>query len=439
MKNNYQFIKPEILKPFIIIVIYLLSTTYNCNCQYNSNNMLLDTIYNENIKTVLLHQKDDRLSEPIIYLHLGNQLTLSFDELSEEIKNYNYDFIHCDANWNPTDISSAEYIKGFTVNQINNYQYSFNTFRQYIHYEVDFPNDDIQLALSGNYVIKVYEEFNEDSIILTKKFHILDNKVNIEAEVKRPIISEHFDKGQQVSFKVTTNGYLINDPYSELLITIQQNNRVDNMITGVKPLFITSNEFNYDYHDQNIFQGGIEFRYFNIKSMRYFSEYIYNIEYIKPYYHVALVPGKAKTFDEYFYNDDINGKYYIDIQEGIDSDLDADYVYVDFTLSFDAPMIDGEIYIVGSLTNWELSSQSKMEYSFEKKAYTKTLLLKQGYYNYQYIYKMKGHEKGDLSLVEGSHHQAENDYQIFIYHNKPGGRYSELIGYSKINSVKVLE
>lgn len=439
MKTIKSTTKQLINKHLILYILASLVNSIVCEGNNNVNKVLKDSVYASTIQTVLLHKKNDQLSNPIIRLGFGERLTLSFDEFSDEVNDYQYDFIHCDENWYPTDISKTEYIEGFNPNPVENYKFSFNTFRNYIHYNLNFPNNDVKLNLSGNYIIKVFKDYIEDSIILTRRFYIVDHKVDIEAEIKKPIQSEYFDKGQQVSFKVITSSYYIQDPFSDLHIKIRQNNRQDNMITGIKPLFISSKELSYDYHDKNIFWGGTEFRYFNIKSMRYHSEFINKIEYKAPYYHVELRKDPTKTFDKYFFNDDINGKFLIDVQEGQNSETDADYAYVHFSLPFDAPMIDGDIYIIGALTNWKLSKKGKMNYNFEEKAYEKTLLLKQGYYNYLYAFLLDGEKKGDITFIEGSHHQAENDYEIFIYHHKPGTRYTELIGYKKLNSIKVID
>ncbi len=419
-----------------IIFFMLPIITYTQKDESPSIKIFKDTIYNKSIKTVQIYKNGNSQNQPIIRLNYGEEIVLSFDEISDEIKDYYYDFIHCDAKWRATDLSQNEYLEGFFDNQITDYKYSFNTFHHYIHYTIVFPNNDVNLKLSGNYVINIYKDYNKDSIMLTRRFFIVDQTITFDAQIKKPIMSEYFEKGQQIYFKINHGNYRIFDPHNDIKILIRQNGRWDNAITNIKPLFISNNELDYRYHDKNIFMGGSEYRYFSIKSMRYQSEFIKNIEYRLPYYYVELFDDKPRTFNRYFFNDDINGKYMIDVQEGTNSETDADYVYVSFSLPYDAPFVDGNLYIFGALTNWEFSDYNNMQYNFEKKAYEKTLLLKQGYYNYQYAFVLKGSKIADIELIEGSHHQTENDYEIFVYHQKPGSRYTELIGYKKLNSLK---
>jgi len=426
------------VKYLLIISIFINTQLFANNLEDNNRKETIykDTIYNKNIKTVKLYKSGNTLNQPLIKLNYGEQIVLSFDELSDEIKNYYYDFIHCNENWQATDLPQSEYMEGFFDNQVDEYQYSFNTFHHYIHYQIAFPNNDVKLKLSGNYVIKIYKDWNKDSVMLTRRFFIVNPAINIQAEVKKPIMSEYFEKGQQVYFKIQHGEYRIYDPHNDIKILIRQNNRWDNAITNLKPLFISNNELDYRYHDKNIFQGGSEFRYFSIKSMRYQSEFVKSIEYKRPYYYVQLFEDEERTFDPYFFNEDINGKYKIDVQEGHNPDTDADYVYVTFSLPYEAPFVDGNLYILGALTNWEFGYENNMQYNFEKKAYEKTLLLKQGYYNYLYAFVLKGQNKADIELIEGSHHQTGNDYEIFVYHKRPGSRYTELIGYKLLNTVE---
>ncbi len=436
--NKFIYYNIKIHLIFAFKVVFIFPSISQAN-NIETDTIIQDKIYKKTIKTVLLHKTDDKLSEPLLRTGYGETLVLSFDDLVSNIKDYYYTFVHCDAYWRPTDLQLFDYLEGLSYDQIENYQLSFNTNIDYVHYTLEFPNSNISLKLSGNYIIKIYEDFDENKLVLTKRFSIVDPSVQINAAIKKPIMSKYMEEGQEVAFTINTESYYINDPYNELKIILKQNSRWDNAITLTKPLFIRGNELSFEFHEQNVFSGDSEFRYFNIKSTRYKSQFVKEIEYIYPYYNIELFPDKARTFEVYFYNPEINGKYYVDVQEGQKIETDADYVKVFFTLPFDAPMIDGDIYILGALTNWTFTEENKMGYDFETKSYKKTLVLKQGYYNYLYAYVMKNKTSGDVSLVEGSHHQTENDYEIYVYHHKPGSRYDELIGYIKINSLKAVQ
>ena len=405
---------------------------------YNENFLrFCDYIYKKNIKTVKIHKEGWDLSYPIIELGGNDKILISFDDLSDDIVDYSYKLIHCDANWNPSDLMSSEFIDGFEENQIDDYELSFNTFQKYIHYWLSIPNENIRPIISGNYIIKIYENFDEENLILTKRFMITENIVNIEAEVKQSSIIELRKSHQEIDFKLRP-GFSLNDPYSEIQVVLLQNGRWDNLIDDLKPLFIKDNLLIYDYDEDNAFPAGSEFRYFDIKSVRYQSEKIKTIRYEKPFYHVDLINDYKRTFKVYFYNKDLNGKYFIDIQEGVNKEVEADYVFVNFTLPFDAPVVNGNIYVFGLLSDWSFGNSNKMKYDFKKKAYSLTMFLKQGYYNYEYVLLEDGKNAGDVGYIEGNHYETDNDYLILVYYKDIRERYDRMIGLKIINSMKNL-
>ena len=75
-----------------------------------------------------------------------------------------------------------------------------------------------------------------------------------------------------------------------------------------------------------------------------------------------------------------------------------------------------------------------MSYNYHKKAYEKKLYLKQGYYNYLYAFLEDGSEKADIRLLENSFYETVNDYTIYVYYNRPGTLYDQLIGMKTFSS-----
>jgi len=131
----------------------------------------------------------------------------------------------------------------------------------------------------------------------------------------------------------------------------------------------------------------------------------------------------------------MNGRYVVESQEPVsDYDLECDYQFVHFSLMLDAPLMGGNIYVFGELTNWSTNKSNEMTWNFETHRYELTLLLKQGYYNYMYVYVPQGSRVVDHTNLEGSFWETENDYQIFVYYRDLSGRYDRLVGYSQFNS-----
>lgn len=395
-----------------------------------------DHVYKKNIKTIQLHDESYELSQPILNLESQERLKLSFDDLDADLKNYSYTLIHCNANWEPSDLQPAEYIDGFADNTITDYRYSFNTLQKFTHYNTVFPNNATRITKSGNYILKVYMDGNPENIVITKRFMVYQNKISIVSKVTAASIIEDRNYKQELDFTINHEGYPITNPFGDLKIVITQNNRWDNAKTNLKPVFVKDEELVYDYDQDNVFTGGNEFRYFDMKSIRYHSERIYSVNTDTAGNHVTLYTDEKRDFKRYSTYTDINGKYLIKIQEGTNSEVEADYCYVNFFLPYDNALTDGNLYVFGAFNDWKCNRDNLMHYNEKRFGYECTLYLKQGYYNYEYVFLKDGETAADETIIEGMHYETENDYTIYAYHRKQGTFYDQLIGVKRLNSMK---
>ena len=220
-----------------------------------------------------------------------------------------------------------------------------------------------------------------------------------------------------------------------MTVVVAQNNRWDNAIRNLQPLFIKPSELVYDYTMENVFLSGNEYRGLDLKNIDYLSDRIQKIEYIEPYYHFYLKPDVIRPYKAYIYEEDLNGKYVVQVDNARNKDTDADYVYVYFYLPYKIPIVGAEVYVFGELTSWKCNRKSKMKYNADKRQYELMLLLKQGYYNYEYVIIDEEDGFYDNTYIEGSHFDTENDYVIYVYHKDRSMQYDRLIGVSIVNSL----
>lgn len=405
-----------------------------CKIQKENNKFIKEDVVlesnnknNYNIRTVLLHKKENNLSLPIINLNSAEQLKLSFDDLNYESSVLYITIEHYDAMWNKSNLMKSEYINGFTSDEIINYQFSFNTIQNYIHYEYLFPSDNLKPLLSGNYKFKVYD-LNGDTLF-NKKFMVLENKINIDLNIKKATLSKDRKIKHELDFTLNHQNINIVDPFSQIKVIIKQNNREDNAITNLKPLYIRNNTLIYDYNEENTFFGNNEFRHFDIKSLRYYSERIKNITYDSTRYKVDLFRESKRAYDNYSIEPDLNGKFYIKSQEARNSNIESEYVYVNFKLKSNF-VEDGNVYIIGELSNWEKNNEFKLEFDSTNNMYSKSIYLKQGYYNYHYAINDTALNLLDVARIEGTHYQTRNSYEIYVYFNDTNDRYQKLIGFT---------
>jgi hypothetical protein len=411
---------------FIIILSFLKLT----------GQPVIDTVYNKDIHTIQIYRDGDELSYPFMLLNSPDKLKLCFDDFSKDLKSYYYALVHCNSDWEPTDVLPSDYIDGFLRNQILEHVYSINTLVNYIHYSVVIPNENCKPLVSGNYIIKVYEDIDEAKPAFTRRFYIAELTADINLTILRPEIPKYMLKCQQFKITVTPNVPDFTDLKSEIKIIINRNGMQCTDKTFLLSRLTSGNTLIYDDLDSNIFNGGNEFRNFDIKSIKFQSARIKKIEYSGPYYSVQLLPDEWRTKTRYFFDTDLNGNYFIENSLGVDKNNDADYIMVHFELPAKEPLIDGDLFVFGALTGWKCDNSSKLIYNLETQVYEKNLLLKQGYYNYQYAFVPNESNKADLSFVEGNHYETENDYLVFVYYKQFASRYERLLGIKIANSIK---
>jgi hypothetical protein len=425
------------MKPTILVSLFMGIILPVLNASDSDSLYYTNQLFTEQIKTVQLFKEGWNLSYPVMKLGSGDKLILHFDLMGNEPETYYYSFIHCDKDWKRSEIFPSDYLEGITDNQIEEYKPSFNTTVSYFHYKLSFPNERINIKLSGNYILVVYPAGEPDKPVLTRRFMVTEDLVRINAIAQRPQMTGSYDTGQQVNFTINHAGMNINDPYHDISSVILQNGQWNNAKRDLSPDFVGNNELKYNsLSDKTIFPGGNEFRYFDIKSIRYQSEYVRKIDFAGSNYHVFLFPSENREFKPYFYWQDFNGRYYIAVQEGREMETEADYVWVYFTLPSKYKVTGGNMYVNGALTDWSFDSRSLMTYDSEKDEYQCSMLLKQGWYNFQYIFVKNVEKTEGPSVFEGNHYETENDYLIMVYYRNPRDRYDRIIGSLTVNTAR---
>ncbi|MCJ8210080.1 DUF5103 domain-containing protein [Mucilaginibacter sp. RS28] len=392
-----------------------------------------DQTFQPQIKTVQFYNAAKENSLPVITLNSAEQLLLSFDDLSTNSRNFSYTIEHCDAAWNSSRISPTEYLQSFTEDRIMDYRYSVTTLKKYIHYELTLPNRNIAPKLPGNYVLKVYEDGDPNKIVLTQHFYVVSSRASIQAEVVPSANVALRQTNQKVNFQVDFAGMAVQNPYSDIRVLVMQNGRYELGQMNTRPTFIRGSSLVYNDIAINDFPGGNEFRHFDIRSLRLNSEQIGRI-FRDTANTVLLLTDQKRGQDNYLFQYDNDGGFFILNQEGRDPKTDADYARVYFNLAASGSSADQEVYLVGKFNNYRTDAQSKMEYDATRGRYYYNALFKQGVYDYEYVMLNSNHQP-DISTTEGNHFETQNTYQILVYYRPPGARWEELIGFRQISTV----
>lgn len=396
--------------------------------------------FNEHIRTLRVPRMYLVLEDGIIDgSNPENTLDISFDEMSHDVHFYSYTVRHMNADWSrESDILSTEYLRGFTTQDIVEYDHSLNTSRLYTHYAFTFPNEDMILTLDGNYQLTVYEDGNPENRIAEVDFCVVDPKVKIEAGVRANTDIELNGRYQQVDFQVIPTAIDVRDP-NEVLVVVTQNNRTDNAVTLTQPTFIEPKRLRYINNKALIFEGGNEYHHFDAFSCFYAGTGIDRMYYEMGDYHALLFPNEV-TKGQYIHEFDSDGRFIVNAERTQDVDTEAEYVWVHWTLPVTKPWLDGALYIGGDIFNNEFSLKNRMQYDAQNECYWLTALVKQGGYDYQFWFVPKSQQPGQTSnsqqlpkttttqRVDGSYWQTENEYAIYVYWRPFGARYDRLVG-----------
>jgi hypothetical protein len=398
--------------------------------EYTSERLLLeDHIYEEQVRSVRIYPvgtaKTEVINPAVALFGQPSSLVLEFDDLVEDVDNYYVYIIHCNANWSKSSLTDLEFMVDFNEFVIDQYEYSFNTKTPYVTYRFMLPT----VKLPGNYVLVVYRNPNKDDLVLTRRFLVVSNTVEIAAKGSISTGIAQRRTHQQIDFSIHYGKYEILNPYQDVKVAIRQNQKWFNAITDLRPTSIREDISQLVYQHFNLennFKAGNQYRYFDLRSVSFTGINVERIAEERGVLNAFLMRDRPRTGAYSAYND-INGKYVLENVEPRKTYTESEYLKVHFFLAKEEP-IKFDIYIMGELSNWTFTQDNRMAFNPELKGYTGSLLLKQGWYNYQYY--VPGAE--DPFMIEGNHYETENQYEIIVYHRPVGSRADMIIGYRSL-------
>lgn len=409
-------------------------------CGMLANAQQGDFVYQSNIHTVKLYKSGDIYSYPVLTLNAGDQLELHFDDFDADVKNYYFSFLLCNADWTPSNLQGFDYIKGFQTTRISNYRYSSISETKYTHYQAMFPDRNSVPTRSGNYVLKVFLNSDTSNVAFTRRFLVVDPKVQIGAQIKQPYNGQLFQSHQRVQAVVNTANARINilSP-QDIKLVVLQNYNWNSSIAVDRPTIFRGNYFEYS-DDATTFAGGKEWRWIDLRSLRLLSDRMMKIDdSAKDRVDVYVKPDVDRRQQVYFFYTDINGIYTIENTDGNNPYWQSDYAYTHFTFvpPGNQAIAGKDVYLYGELTNYATNDSSRMEFNPDMGVYQKTLLLKQGYYNYSLVARAANNNRQPKAPenLEGDYWGTENNYMVLVYFRPFGARADELIGIAQLNSV----
>ena len=387
-------------------------------------------ILNPDIASLQVVAGNNWLSMPVIGLGEGVPVNIAFDDLTHEYRRYAYKVEHCNADWSTSgDLFVSDYIDGFNAdNVIEHVEQSINTNVLYTHYRFQIPNERCKLKMSGNYRVTIYDANDDDKAVAECCFMVVEPRMGIKLSVDANTDKGINSRWQQVAMEVKYGGGLsVTDVQRQIHTVVMQNGRWDNAVVNARPQFVMGDGLRWSHNAQLVFEAGNEYRKFEMLDVRHANMGVEKIDWDGEAYHAYLWPDEPRG--SYVFDEDANGAFYIRNSDNRENNSTSEYIHVHFTLR--SPRLAGDVFVNGVWTNDQLSAPYKMQFDEGAQCYRLSLLLKQGYYSYQYVWQQPN---GQIATVpsEGSFYQTENRYQALVYYRKMGERADRLVGFAEI-------
>ena len=392
-------------------------------------------IFDNNVRSLKVSLASNMYIPPLLMMSGEDPLIVNFDYLDYDVHYLRYSVTNCNADWQPSQLLESEYVSGFNYADIDDYAPSEATYVHYYNYQFMLPNDNMEFLVSGNYLLTVYEQDDPNKLLFQTRFSVCEGTVSVFPQVTSRTDIEYNNRFQQVSFDIRYKPNQIRDPYSEFICIVSQNSRDDNAVMVNRPTMVGVDHVTYEHNRNLIFAAGNEFRRFETVNAHTINMGVQTIRYYEPLYHATLRVDEPRNEVQYLYDQTQFGRFTIRNAEAFgENTLQADYIITHFTLDTYGKLNGGNVWLYGEFLNGYPASQAIMKYDAANGVYTADILLKQGAYNYMYLWVPDGTTVGQTSRIEGDHYETVNEYLVKVYDRPMGERYDHFIGYGVAHS-----
>ena len=385
-----------------------------------------------NFKSLQVILNDDFTALPIMKLGSDDVLSIGFDELSHTYHRLVYQLEPCNPDWTPVDgLFENDWLAGFNNMPIENYENSINTTVLYTHYQMQLPNENTQLKMSGNYRLHILDEDDDNNEVVCVEFRIVEPLTSVFLGVTTNTDVDLNQSHQQLSMTVKYNALRVTNAEEQVQTFVMQNGREDNMKQNVRPNYNTATGLTWEHNRGLIFEAGNEYRKFEVLDPSHPTMGLGYVTWDEEQGRFHAFPFFAEPRRSYIYDQDANGAFLIRNSDNVEIDYTSDYVLVHYKLKPQRRYPDARILIDG---RWTIEPQDNyvMEWDEEDQSYNAVVLQKLGYYNYQLL---MADFDGTTHLLpeEGSFYQTENSYTALVYYKGTGERSWRLVGVAEAN------
>ncbi len=336
------------------------------------------------IRTIQLYREQDEAARPIVGIQSGQQLTLEFDVLAPGGRPLSVYFYHMNRYWEQDYLQPVEYLTSFQSDNLNDYQISLGTEVPYVHYTYRFPNNNIQFRMSGNYMLRVTEQGDEQAILFEEPFLLTEQSAEVQFGVQS-VLGEG-------------TGTLIGQP----VLRFQPPTDLSANVFDFHACFVRNMQFSgarcpdQSRLDEPPFMQFYLERYAGFEPLS--NYHVLDLSRLETGSQIIRVEYGTSPFQAKLTRDQADLGSLLDnvqqyeqpvvtaaVQALDDADTRGEYVDVQFSLAPpDEIPYGGGVLLTGSFNGWRLDPAYQLAWNDTTKQYEGTALIKQGIYEYQY-------------------------------------------------------
>lgn len=393
--------------------------------------------HQEGIRSATTTSLDGDVVFPVLFLQQTTPLWFQFDWLADEREWLSYRIFHCNVEGKINEVDYTEYVQGFESQEISESpEFGVNTTTDYVHYHLAFPNDMMRPTKSGRYWLLIYRNNdwqNRDNHVVSFPFFVVDEKVHLQAQMRRSSSGAHVFSHQQLDVAVNPNGYFLSDIFRDIHLEVYQNYELTSSFNCLKPnpTFVEPHLWRFIDDANPGFPGGNEWRMMSTVDI---SAPGFNIDHTLPNQEwpevfVAMDQSNKRAHSSWM---EYNGKNIWVTKNSSVHALEADYFLTHFRFKH-AHESQQKLYLEIQ-TNLGIKELFNCNYDEYSASYRCDALLKQGIYNYRYrFFNSDTTNENGLEYTEGNFAETMNDYHCFLYQRDPVYQMDQIIGFYKFS------
>ncbi len=363
----------------------------------------------ETVQSVQLYQNGSEARLPVIELGSSDELTLEFDILAERGRPLSVYFYHADRNWR-RDLSPGEYLGSFQRDDLREYRVSNGTQVRYVHYTYRFPTSDIEFLVSGNYVVRVTEQGNEDEVLLERAFFVTEQSTALEFGTDRVLVGNYGYPAIQPIARFRPPSGLGGTAF-DYNVCFVRNGRFELARCADGPSLAESPMMQFYLEPEVAFEPEEAPFFLDVSDLRT-SNQIVTADFSTSPYRIELEPDYAR-FGGSGVGPMLNGQSRISsvVRLG-NADTEAEYVQARFSyVPPDENPVGNEVLVTGSFNGWRHDRANTLQWDAETGRYEGEILVKQGQYEYRYV----GRDRRLALAIRSNMPRQENQYTTLVY------------------------